>query len=140
MSTHPPAPPAATTDVFALLEYILSSARLRLAKEAKPIAFALDGDGGTWLFDPSTDGALFREAGTASIPDDVLRVHCAPDLLLRLATADDFALKDDDTAWFEGDVEDLLPLATVLEASANVLGIRFAGKTSTPSSSKGGAR
>lgn len=124
----PPTESPTTEDVFALLNHVLSGARLRLRQEARPIAFqvASSGDSGdTWLFDPKADGALFARTPVA---DDapLLRVRCQPALLARLVTDPDFELRDDDDAVFEGDLNDLLRLVTAFEESKNAIGIRAA--------------
>lgn len=117
--------PAPTTeDVFALLEHLLSGARLRLRTEAHPIVFELVPGHELWLFDPRSAGALF--ARTEAPAAGALRITCGAELLARLVTDESFVLGDDDTATFDGKIEDLLVLAEVLDESKNVLGIRAA--------------
>lgn len=109
-------------DIFALLEWLLAPARLALRARARRVAFRIVGTGETWMFDPHHDGPLFRRV--PSIPSDVFTLTAGTDLLKRLVTDDDFALGDDDTAAFDGDVDDLLALADVLDEQKNALGIR----------------
>ena len=55
-----------------------------------------------------------------------MRIECGSSLLARLVTDDAFVLGDDDHASFDGDLDDLLILAKVLERAKSVLGIRTA--------------
>lgn len=123
-TASPSSAPPTTEDVFALLEHVLSSARLRLRSEGKPIVFEIVPGGDLWQFDPRADGPLF--ARTKAPTEGALRIRCGAALLARLVTDDEFVLGEDDSASFDGNVEDLLILADVLEASKNVLGIRAA--------------
>jgi hypothetical protein len=109
-------------DIFALFEWLLAPARLALKARARRVAFRIVGTGHAWLFDPAHDGPLFRRV--SSIPNTVFTLTCTTDLLQRLVTDDDFALGEDDTASFDGDVDDLLALADVLDEQKNALGIR----------------
>lgn len=121
---HPrmPSPPS-TPEVFALLDHVLSSARLRIRKEAKPIAFDMLPEHETWMFDPRSDGALFsRKAAPEGAA--LLRVSCRPELLARMVTDPSFELREDDDASFEGNIEDLLLMVTALEDAGNAIGIR----------------
>lgn len=123
-SAAPPSPAPTTEDVFSLLEYVLANARLRLRTEGKPIVFDIVPGGDVWLFDPRADGPMFRRMKDPA--PEALRIRCGADLLARLVTDESFALGDDDTASFDGNLDDLLILADVLEESKNVLGIRTA--------------
>jgi hypothetical protein len=112
-----------SADVFALLNHVLSNARLRLRQDAKPIGFVLAPGGETWLFDPKSDGALFSRRALPADPA-MLRVSCSPALLARLVTDSDFELRDDDDAVFEGDINDLLTLVSAFDESGSAIGLR----------------
>lgn len=117
-----------SADVFALLEHVLASARLRLRREAKPIAFELIPSGEAWMFDPLSDGALF--ARREPPPDvEMLRLRCTPELLARLVTDPAFELRDEDDASYEGRIEDLLLLVSAFAEAGNAIGIRAVRKT-----------
>lgn len=122
--TESRAPAPTTEDVFALLEHLLSGARLRLRAEGRPIVFEIVPGHDLWLFDPRSEGPLFARA--QSPREGALRITCGAELLSRLVTDESFALSEDDTASFDGRIEDLLVLADVLDESKNVLGIRAA--------------
>lgn len=109
-------------DVFALLDHVLDGARPRLRRDAKPIAFEMT-NGERWAFDPRAEGPLFARSSQEPAPE-VLRVRCAPELLARLVTDAAFELRDDDDAFFDGDVDDLLLLVNAFEESGTALGIR----------------
>jgi hypothetical protein len=121
-------PKVTTADVFALLEYLLSGSNIRLNPRARPILFVLLPTGETWRFDPKSTGALLQPVHKPVLDPEVLTVRCEPQLLVRLATASDFSLGDEDAAFFEGNIDDLLPLADALEQGGSVNAIRQRGK------------
>jgi hypothetical protein len=129
-----PAPTAA--DVFALLELLLSDTAIRADRRAQPVVFEL-GAAGSWRFDPRGRGQLFspepvkrRALGRVEADDGVLRVHTTEAVMVKLVRAEAFSLDDDDEAWFEGDVQHLLPLADALDQAKSVLGVRVARRPS----------
>lgn len=127
MTRRPPSPePSAPSaeDVFALLEHLLGSSKVRVDRSARPISFHLLSTDEVWRFDPRAPGALFSRVSCPPAGADHLVLHCEPELLVRLVKDARFELRDEDTAWFDGPIEDLLPLASALEAGSSALGIR----------------
>ncbi|MCC7386257.1 MAG: hypothetical protein IT384_30720 [Deltaproteobacteria bacterium] len=80
--------------------------------------------GERWLFDPHAPGPLFAQLDPAAPLPTALRLSCAPDVLTRLVTERSFFLREEDTASFDGDVDDLLPIAEALEEGSGALRIR----------------
>lgn len=123
--TPPPAGPAPTAeDVFALLEHLLGGSKIRVDAKARPIYFELLPSREVWRFDPRAPGALFAPGDLKDAAPGELVLHCEPELLVRLVKSQGFELRDEDTAWFDGPIDDLLPLASALEAGSSLLGIR----------------
>jgi hypothetical protein len=116
--------PPTTEDVFALLEYLLSRSAIRLDRRAKPVFFDVLPDHQIWSFDPRGPGPFFRQGELKQAPPGTLVLHCEGALLVRLVKDDHFALREDDTAWFDGNPEDLLPIAEALEQGGGAIGLR----------------
>lgn len=125
MRTPPPADSGPSAeDVFALMEHLLGGSKIRVDAKARPIYFELLPSGQVWRFDPRAPGALFGPGELGDARPGELVLHCEPELLVRLVKSRGFELRDEDTAWFDGPIDDLLPLASALEAGSSALGVR----------------
>lgn len=107
-------------DVFALLELLLGQSKIRLDRAARPVVFSVASQ--RWRFDPKTK-PLFQKQKSAE-QDGVLELRCEPQLLIRLIKEPSFSLGDADEISYQGELEDLLPIATALEEGASVLNVR----------------
>ncbi|HEY4220344.1 MAG TPA: hypothetical protein VGO62_03360 [Myxococcota bacterium] len=112
-----------SADLFALFDHLLDGARLKLLKTAKPVLFDL-GRGERWLFTPSSTGPQFARTQDAA---NVLTVRAPLPVLARLVTSARFVLGDDDDGSYDGDIDDLLPIASALDEQKSVLGVRMGG-------------
>jgi hypothetical protein len=105
----------APSEVFEQLEALLAASDIRDRRGAKPVLFDIAGHG-RWLFDPLRAGRLIERVEAPSPGPQPLRLCCGPKVLARLVASPSFELQEDDEVWFEGEVDDLLPLAEALVA------------------------
>jgi hypothetical protein len=109
----------APSEVFEQLETLLAASDIRGRPGAKPVLFDIAGHG-RWLFDPLRPGRLIEPVEAPSPGTHPLRLCCGPEVLARLVGSASFELQEDDEVWFEGEVDDLLPLAEALVAEPAV--------------------
>lgn len=127
--SRPKSPGTPTSrDVFQLFEYLLASSHIRVDDQARPVVFDIVANGEdriieSWAFDPTSRGSLFAKIAIGGGDPSVLHLRCALDVLVRLVTDPRFSLGEDDTASFDGRLEDLLPIADALEQGTTVLNI-----------------
>jgi hypothetical protein len=107
--------PASTEALFARFEALLEGTDIRQRADVRPVVFELSGEQ-PWAFQPHPSAKLFQRA--REMPKSALRVRCSSELLARLLGGGAFLLTEDDDASFEGNIDDLLPLATALEGGA----------------------
>jgi hypothetical protein len=109
-------PPAQALEV---LERLLDGTTLRAIKGARPIAFVLDGE--SFVLDPKAQ-PLVR---TGTHPDAALTLRTSAAVFVRLLTASDFYLGQNERLDFDGDPRALKPLVDALAGGKSPLQTRL---------------
>jgi hypothetical protein len=104
---------------MAFLQQLLSGTDLAALKQAAPIAFDLAGD--VWGLDPKRAGFIAHEMPSRP----AMTVRTSPDVLLRLLSEKEFALRADEELTVLGDPAPLVAVIEALSGGASPLATRM---------------
>ena len=110
---------ATASDSMAFLQQLLSGTDLAALKQAAPIAFDLAGD--VWGLDPKRAGFIAHEMPSRP----AMTVRTSPDVLLRLLSEKEFALRADEELTVLGDPAPLVAVIEALSGGASPLATRM---------------